>query len=89
MLPLVHLTSGNNFTFWLAAYGVVFFMMRTSIDSISTSPADSITVWSISSLSFSRDPFADICWAVLKRDIVRFTALEKTNRFLIHEDQIA
>jgi hypothetical protein len=36
-------------------------------------------------LSFSRDPLADICWAVLKRDVVRFAALEKTDRVLIHE----
>ena len=41
-----------------------------------------------SCLSFSRDPFADICWAILERDVVRFAALEKTDRVLIHEGEV-
>src|SRR5712664_970012 len=41
-----------------------------------------------SCLSFSRDPLADICWAILERDVVRFAALEKTDRVLIHEGEV-
>src|SRR5467141_729558 len=38
-----------------------------------------------SCLSFSRNPLADVRWAILERDVVRFAALEKTDRVLIHE----
>src|SRR6266481_6595122 len=41
-----------------------------------------------SCLSSSRDPLADICWAILERDVVRFAALEKTDRVLIHEGEV-
>src|SRR5216684_3532564 len=36
-------------------------------------------------VSFSRDPLADVRWAILERDVVRFAAIEKTDRVLIHE----
>src|SRR5258708_15600583 len=40
-------------------------------------------------LWFSRDPLADICCAILERDVVRFAALEKTDPPFIHEGYIS
>ena len=39
----------------------------------------------LTSASRFRDPLADVRWAILERDVVRFAALEKTDRVLIHE----
>lgn len=41
-----------------------------------------------SCLAFSRNPLADICWAIPERDVVRFAAFEKTDRVLIHQRQV-
>ncbi len=34
---------------------------------------------------FSRDPLADICWAILQLDAARFAAPKKTDNVLIHQ----
>jgi hypothetical protein len=33
--------------------------------------------------SFSRDPLADVCWAILELDAVGFAALKKTDSVFI------
>jgi hypothetical protein len=39
--------------------------------------------WFLCSSPFSRDPLADVCWAILERDVVRFAAAKKTDSVLI------
>src|ERR1700761_6788471 len=40
------------------------------------------------SLPFSRDPLADVCWAIVELDAARFATLKKTDSVLIHQRQI-
>src|SRR5713101_7381102 len=52
-------------------------------------PCDGKSQLQFACLSSSRDPLADICWAILERDVVLFAALQKIDPVLIHEGQIS
>src|SRR6266436_9013839 len=50
----------------------------------SLSPSCSCSDEPLTLASFSRDPLADVCWAILELDVAGFAALKKTDSVLIH-----